>query len=212
MALLKKSLGDIIGVPAMQGEELGFVLMRIIRTKHPVTWSEVFKGFYTNFSITAEEVLACDFSKENILFGPVHTSLDFNKYFGKTKWPILAHDTSAEVDQADNPDIEFASHDYFSSGIYYKAEKDYFNPPDQRREIEDNLIYSNPQLIRRINLHLSGYLKPGRKWSYIVGQELVRDQALRDSAGKAWPEADMDHCLLVAEEVAQKFKLARKKK
>jgi hypothetical protein len=212
MALLKVAVGDIVGVPAMRGETIGFVLMRIIRTKHPVDWSEVFKDFHTNFSMTAEEALACDFSKENMLFGPVYTSLDFNKFFGKTKWPVLAHDTSAETDQADNPEIEFASHDYYSSGIYYKAGKDYFNPPDQRREIEDNTIYSNPQLIQRINLHLSGYLKPGRKWSYIVEREIIRDKALRDSEGKAWPEEDIDNCLWIAEEGAQKFKLTHKKK
>jgi hypothetical protein len=45
-----------------------------------------------------------------------------------------------------------------------------------------------------------------------VEREIIQDKALRDSEGKAWPEEDIDHCLWIAEEGAQKFKLAHKKK
>src|SRR5262245_10289790 len=106
MALLKVQPGDVIGVPAAKNGEWGFVMARVIRDD-VVTLIEVFSDFYTNFAISEKEVLQKNFCINNRLFNPVNASFDFNRYFGKIKWPVLAKTPGFDPEQSKISEIEF---------------------------------------------------------------------------------------------------------
>jgi hypothetical protein len=204
MALLKVVPGDIVAIPCKKNDNIGFVLSRVIRYD-VVLWIEVFSDFFTDFSVGQTEVLEQDFSTSNRLFNPIYASFDFNKYFGKIKWPILAHSPNynPEVDSKYS-NIEFEDVSYEELGLYLKGGELVYEKNGIRRNLEDRTIYSNPQLVTRINLYMSGYLKKGTVWNY----KLTR--AITKAEGKDWWRDQIEYCTVLVDIVAQKFKDARK--
>jgi hypothetical protein len=204
MALLKVSPGDIVGVPAAKDGVWGFVLSRVIR-EDKVLWIEVFSSFLTNFSISETGVLAQDLSGDNRLFNPIYASFDFNRHFGKIKWPILARAPAYTPGQSKISQIEFEGISYFETGLYLKGGKEYREPPGVRRNLEDRTTYSNPQLVHRINLHLSGYVRKGEPWNARLERPLIERE------GMYWWSEGEESCKIAADEVASRFLEARKK-
>ncbi len=204
MALLKVNPGDVVAVPAEKKGEWGFVLARVIRSG-VVTWIEVFEDFYTDFNIDEKAIAARNFSEEARLFKPVYAAFDFGKYFGKVKWPVLATDASYTPDQSNISSIEFEGDSYQESGIYYKNGVECVEPAGVRRGLENRTIYSNPQLVRRINLYLSGYFEKGVPWN----SEVIR--AVVEKEGMDWWVDGINACNDKADAVALKFKEVRKR-
>lgn len=205
MALLSVIPGDIVPIPCLKGGDMGFVLSRVIR-KDVTKWIEVFAEFYQDVAMSEDEVLAQDFSISNRLFNPVYASFDFNKFFGKIKWPILAHypDYDPEL-HSKHSEIEFRDTTYDELGMYLKGRKVYYDPPHIRRNLEDRTIYSNPQLIHRVNLYVSGCLKKGTIWNFLLERKLLKKKGIE------WWEEQIDQGVIIADTVGQKFKDARKK-
>jgi hypothetical protein len=199
VSLLKVNPGDIIGIPAEKDAVWGFVLGRIIMTG-VVTWIEVFSEFSTNFQIDEKEIEQRDFSSRARLFDPVYVALDFGKYFGKVKWPILGVTPSYTPEQSNFSDIEFEGDSYQELGIYYKELAEHTEVGGLRRNLEDRTIYSNPQLVRRINLYLSGYFEKGTPWNSRVIKSVI------DKEGMDWWVAGINSCNDKADAVALEFK------
>lgn len=196
--LLKVCPGDIIGVPAEKGTRWGFVLARVIRNK-PSVWVEVFDKFHHNFHITQEEIKKNNFSKDARLFQPIYAALDFGKYFGKVKWPILATDPIYQPDKSDMSSIEFEGDSYLETGVYSRGGVEHSEEGGLRRDLEDTTIYSNPQLVRRVNLYLSGYMKKGAPWN------ARQKQAIIEKEGIEWWVDGINACNAHADAVSLKF-------
>jgi hypothetical protein len=204
MALLKVIPGDIVAIPCKKGEEFGFVISRVIRDD-VILWIEVFTNFFTDFQMTFEDILLQDFSIQNRLFNPIYASFDFNRFSGKIKWPILAHypDYDPEMHSMMSC-IEFQDTSYSEIGLYMKGGKPFYEPACTRRNLEDRTIFSNTQLIARICLYLSGYLKQGTIWNHVLVKRLLEKE------GNDWWKNQIIYCASFVDIVAQKFKDARK--
>ncbi|AZE59409.1 MULTISPECIES: Imm26 family immunity protein [Pseudomonas fluorescens group] len=202
MSILKVSEGDIICIPACKHKKWGFVLGRIVLNSHYVTWLEVFSKYHSDFSISRDEILRQNFSKNNRLFNPVHVSLDFGKYFGKIKWPTI-HTNNYNQADSNIEDIEFASPDYKISGIFYKNNKELHEPADRRRPLEDCTIYSNPQLIHRINLHLSGIANKTIPWNAETIHNLIEQRSIK------WWLDGIQYCADSVDAAAREFKISK---
>lgn len=203
MALLKVNAGDVVAIPAVKGGQYGFVLSRVIVPINTRT-IEVFSDFLTNFDITEEEVRSQDFSIDNRLFNPVYASFDFSKHFGKVKWPILLSDPTYDREQSKYSEIEFEdASEYQEFGRYYRGGDEYHEPPGVRRNLESKTIYSNPQLMHRVNLHLAGYLKKGEPLNPL------RTRAAIEQNGMDWWVDGINACNDIADAIATKLKDAQ---
>ncbi len=203
MALLKVVPGDVIPIPCQLGEDLGYVLSRVIgRSK--VIVLEVFADFHTDFAqpdiVMGQQAMGVS----NRLFSPVYVSFDFSKYFGKLKWPILGCSGNLAEWQQRLSEAEFEEAGYQVTGRYVKGGVRLKEETDERRSLEPGTIYSNPQLIHRINLHMAGRL--GR-FEALTSRRLAELMA-EESAG--WIDAELDRCLVIADEVAMRLRNASK--
>lgn len=203
MALLNVNPGDVLGVPARSGGAWGFVLARIIRSD-PSPWLEVFGDFSRDFSITEEEVLNRDFSISNRLFNPVYVALDFNRHFGEVKWPILARNPGYSPGQSAAEEIEFEEVSYWKTGVYYRNGIRCQELPGHRRDLEDATIYSNPQLVWRINLYLSGYFAKGAAWNSRLKKSVIEKE------GVDWWVGGINACNANMDTIALEFKKVRR--
>lgn len=207
VSMLKTNPGDIIAVPAEKDGVWGFVLARVILSG-VVNWIEVFDDFGANFDISREEIAKRDFSVRARLFGPIYAALDFGRYFGKVKWPVLDSDSSYSPELSNFSDIEFEGESYAELGIYRKGRVELQEDGGVRRNLEDRTIYSNPQLVRRVNLYLSGYFHKGAPWNSRVVKSVI------DKQGMGWWVDGINACNDKADAVALKFKereVARKR-
>ena len=201
MALLKIQPGDVVAIPAMKDGEEGFVLSRVIDSYT----IEIFAGFFTDFSITEDEVKAQDLSILNRLHPPVHASFDFTKYSGKVKWPILLSDSDYDREKSKYSEIEFGGRaEYIDQGIYFKGGKMLWEPDGVRRNLENRTIWSNPQLIQRTNLYLNGILKPGEPFNVQAEQRLIKQY------GMDWLINETNACVDLADRIGTKFKESKK--
>lgn len=205
MSLLKVVPGDIIAIPAEKNGEWGFVFSRVI-INGVVTWIEVFEEFSSHFSINTLEIIKKDFSTQTRLFNPIYAALDFGRYFGKVKWPILVSDPLYTPVQSDFPNIEFEGEGYQEFGIYYKGMTKCVENTGIRRNLESRTIYSNPQLVWRINLFLSGYFEKGTPWNPRIIKSVI------DKEGMDWWVNGINSCNNKADEIALKFKNSKVKK
>lgn len=206
MALLKVAAGDVVAIPATKAGELGFVLSRVIVPASTLT-IEVFRDFHTTFAITESEIRACDFSASNRLFNPVYAAFDFGKHFGAVKWPILLKDSKFDKESSGYCDIEFEdASEYEELGRYYRGDEECHEPPGVRRNLESRTIYSNPQLVHRINLHLAGYLK--------VGEPLNPERTRRaiQANGKDWWVNGINVCNGLSDLIAKRLIDSRRHK
>ena len=204
MALLKVQPGDVVAVPARKDAEEGFVLCRVINEKNVLT-IEIFAGFFTDFSITEDEVKAQDLSILNRLHSPVHASFDFTTYSGKIKWPILLSNPDYDPEESKYSEIEFQDcSEYAPRGLYFKSGEIRWEPDGVRRNLEDRTIWSNPQLIQRTNLYLSGILKHGEPFNVQKEQQLIQQY------GMDWLVNETNACVDLADRVATKFKESKK--
>ena len=178
MALLKVQPGDVVAIPARKDAEEGFVLCRVINEKNVLT-IEIFADFFTNFSMTGNEIKNKNFSILNRLHPPVHASFDFTKYSGKVKWPILLSNPDYDREESKYSEIEFQDcSEYATRGLYFKGGKIQWEPDGIRRNLEDRTIWSNPQLIQRTNLYLNGILKPGEPFNVQAEQRLIKQYGM----------------------------------
>lgn len=199
MSLLKVNPGDVIAIPAEKDAVWGFVLGRVI-ISGVVNWIEVFSEFSSNFNIDENEIAGRDFSEPARLFCPVYAALDFGKYFGKVKWPIVFSTPSYDPEQSGFSDIEFEGESYEELGIFHKGRVEQVEKKGVRRNLEDRTIYSNPQLVWRINLYLSGYCKKGTPWNSRVVKSMI------DEKGMDWWVGGIKSCNEKADAVATRFK------
>lgn len=198
MAILSRAAGDIIAVPALKDGHWGFLMSRVIYAD-VVTCIEVFAPFKTNFVITANETLEQIPSIQERLFNPIYASFDFSKNFGKIKWPILAHDLNYDTRQSRASDIEFEGDCYNELGYFLRGRKEFTEPSGVRRVLENRTIYSNPQLVHRINLYFSGVLKKGEVCN------AARVRALIEERGMSWWADGVEACRESVDAVAKKF-------
>lgn len=206
MGLLNADPGSIVAVPAKKDQQFGFVLARTI-TPTGNRIIEVFQGFYTNFAITNEQVKEQDFSINNRLFPPIHAGLNFTKYDSKVKWPILLTDPLYDKEQSKYSEIEFNQTDYAydESGLYTKGGISCNEPFGVRRNLQCPQIFSNPQLIFRINRHLSGQMAVGEV------SNVYTERKFLDLYGLKWWTDSLLECQTLADEVATLMKEAQKK-
>lgn len=204
MAILTVHPGDIVAIPAQQNEQQGFVLSRVIQENTQVTTIEVFEGFHNNFSITADEIKALGLSIDQRLFPPVYVAFDFNKFFGKVKWPILDQDPNYDSEAHSRLSaIEFATERYDEVGEYMRNGQTYFEPDGIRRPLNNRTIYSNTQLIVRINLFLQGDYARG------TALNVWSDRMFLASKGLDWYNAELNTCLALSDTVATTLKEAQ---
>lgn len=122
------------------------------------------------------------------------------------KWPVLLHDPNYDKEQSKCSEIEFEySSEYQEFGRYAKGGKECTEPPGVRRNLQDKTIYSNPQLMHRISLHLNGYLKRGEPMN------ALRERAAIEQNGMDWWVDGVNACNDIADAIATKFKEAQKK-
>jgi hypothetical protein len=88
MAVLQFQAGDVIPIPARVGEIRGYVLSRVLM-RAQITVIEVFGTFHHDLRLDVDALLASNFASSERLFAPVMAAFDFNKHFGKIKWPII---------------------------------------------------------------------------------------------------------------------------
>jgi hypothetical protein len=206
MALLLVDAGDVIAIPAAKAGKLGFVLARVIIPIRTRT-IEVFREFRTDFAISEEEVRAQDFSVASRLFNPVYASLDFGKPFGVVKWPILLKNPHYDKEMSNFSDIEFEdATEYEEFGRYYKGGEECYEPQGVRRDLESRTIYSNPQLVHRIKLHLAGYLN--------VGEPLNSDRTRKaiQENGEEWWITGISACRDLSDEVTKRLIEAQRRR
>ncbi|MCA8293734.1 hypothetical protein LGN19_08030 [Burkholderia sp. AU30198] len=205
MALLKVKPGDVVAIPSEMNGEWGFVLSRAI-VVGVTNWIEVFDDFSVDFDITTEDVRSRISSEKSRLFNPILASFDFGKYFGLVKWPVLLADPDYAPSHSDFSEIEFEGASYEELGIYYKGDERFSEQSGVRRNLEDMTIYSNPQLVRRINLHLSGYVDKGVPWNSRLVKSII------DKEGMKWWVDGINACNDKADAVALRFKGQRSNK
>jgi len=204
MASLKVQPGDVIPIPCKLGQDLGFVISRVIgRSK--VNVIEVFSDFHAETCDPYAVMEKQSMDPSERLFSPVYASFDFSKYFGKVKWPVLGSvGTHAEWERLLG-EVEFAEAAYQESGRYVRGGVRLKETSDERRSLEPGTIYSNPQLIHRINLHLAGRLD---RCEALTSKRLAELMAEEPSG---WLEVELDKCLLIADEVAIKLRTYTKR-
>ncbi|VWC77159.1 hypothetical protein BLA18110_02462 [Burkholderia lata] len=199
MALLKVVPGDVVAIPSEMNGEWGFVLSRVIFVG-ATKWIEVFDDFSVDFEGVSASVKSINFSRKSRLFNPILASFDFGKYFCAVKWPILSSDPLYTPDQSYFSEIEFEGTSYEELGIYYKGGEKFTEKHGVRRNLEDMTIFSNPQLVRRVNLYLSGYVKKGVPWNSRLVKSIV------DKEGMDWWVGGINECNDKADAVALRFK------
>lgn len=199
MAILGATPGDVIPIPAQVRGESGFVLSRVLY-RAAVTVVEVFDGFRTDFLSVAENLDAFGFRIEYRLFAPVFAAFHFHKYFGTVRWPVLGKvGTPTEWKQRFER-AEFAEVDYQTSGRFERGNIRCKESGWDRRPLEGSTIYSNPQLIHRVNLHLSGRLARGEPLTPL------RMASIMASEAPGWLEGEFESCRRLADEVGTRFK------
>jgi hypothetical protein len=160
MAILKINAGDVFAIPAALNGAEGFVLARCIHDEN-VTLLEVFKSFCTDISAAVDRIDVTGLVPENWLIRPVKAGLDFNKYFGLVKWPILAENPAYEVSMSNFDEIEFADSAYHQNRRYWRRNTPYAEPPGVCRSLNDMTLWSPDQLISMINFRLAGLILDG---------------------------------------------------
>ncbi|MBN3839776.1 hypothetical protein [Burkholderia sp. Ac-20349] len=199
MALLMVAPGDVVAIPAEMSGEWGFVLSRVIFVG-ATKWIEVFDDFSVDFKNASERAESIIFSEKKRLFNPIFASFDFRKYFCMVKWPILSSDPLYTPDQSGFSEIEFEGPSYEELGIYYKGGEEFAEKSGVRRNLDDMTIFSNPQLVRRVNLYLSGYVKKGEPWNSRLVKSII------DKKGREWWVSGIGECNDRADAVALRLK------
>lgn len=199
MALLKVTAGDIVAIPSERGGKWGFVYSRVIFVG-ATKWIEVFDEFSVDFEVASENLRSGRFAKKTRLFNPILASFDFGKHFCAVKWPILSSDPLYTSDQSNFSEIEFEGPSYEELGIYYKGGEKFTEKQGVRRDLDDMTIFSNPQLVRRINLYLSGYIEKGTPWNSRLVKSII------DKEGMDWWVGGINACNDKADAVALLFK------
>ena len=176
MALLKVDVGDLIAVPARMGVTHGFVMSRVLRDGVWVIL-EVFSDFRHEGCVECDWLINGTVSLGERMFAPVRVSLDFNKYLGKEKWPVL----KLSLMMPSNSDLPISELEwegppdqYDSIGLYHRGDEIRYEPDGVRRSLESGHLYANPQLLRRIDLHLRGIMSPMQALNYRVERELMQ--------------------------------------
>ena len=203
MAVLKVNQGDILAIPAQKNNGWGFVLSRVIYNDK-ATCIEVFEKFHDNFGMTPTECLAENFSAGKRLFNPVLVALDFGRHFGKIKWEILAKSPKYDPEQSGLSDIEFENASYPEVGSYTKGRKEFHEPPDVRRSLESRTIYSNTQLVCRINMYIQGIFKKNEPWNPLTLKPVFEQQ------NENWWSDELKACMEPMDAVALKINNAQK--
>lgn len=204
MALLKTVPGDIVAIPALKDGRQGFVLSRVIE-RTQVRTIEVFEGFYTNVAMTADEIRALELSVDKRLFAPVYAAFDFHRFYGKVKWPILCQDPEYNPEiQSHLSEIEFETERYAEVGEYMRDGQAHYEPKGVRRNLNDRTIYSNTQLMVRINLFMEGYFPRGTALNVMSARRFLADR------GEDWYDAELDACITLADSVATQLKDAQR--
>lgn len=205
MALLKVTPGDVVAIPGEVNGEWGFVYSRVIFVG-ATKWIEVFDDFNVDFAAVLEGGRAEKFEKKSRLFNPIMASFDFGKNFCSVKWPILSSDPLYVSDKSGFSKIEFEGPSYQELGIYYKGGEKFTEKPGVRRDLDDMTIFSNPQLVRRINLYLSGYLEKGVAWNSRLVKSIIEKE------GMDWWIGGINACNDKADAIALAFKEWRAKR
>ncbi|WP_208449601.1 hypothetical protein [Burkholderia ambifaria] len=205
MALLTVTSGDIVAIPAERCGEWGFVYSRVILVG-AAKWIEVFDEFSVDFERVSEDVRPEKFAKKSRLFNPIMASFDFGKNFCAVKWPVLSSDPLYTPDQSNFSEIEFEGPSYQELGIYYKGGEKFTEKAGVCRGLDDMTIFSNPQLVRRINLYLSGYIEKGVAWNSRLVKSIIEKE------GMDWWVGGINACNDKADAVALAFKEWRAKR
>ncbi|HIH2744418.1 hypothetical protein L3V59_25740 [Burkholderia aenigmatica] len=205
MALLRVTPGDVVAIPSEMNGEWGFVLSRVIFVG-ATKWIEVFDDFIVDFKSLSEAAKSINSRKKNRLFNPVLASFDFGKYFCMIKWPILSSDPLYTSDKSGFSEIEFEGPSYEELGIYYKGGEKFTEELGVRRNLDDMTIFSNPQLVRRVNLYLSGCVKKGEPWNSRLVKSII------DKEGERWWVDGIKECGDKADAVALRLKAQSVKK
>ncbi|EMD9437017.1 hypothetical protein LGN20_00975 [Burkholderia cepacia] len=205
MALLKVTAGDIVAIPCERNGEWGFVCSRVILVR-ATKWIEVFDEFSVDFEAAPGRAKQDGFPENSRLFNPILASFDFGKNFCTVKWPILSSDPLYTPELSSFSEIEFEGPSYEELGIYYKGGEKFAEKQGVRRNIEDMTIFSNPQLVRRIGLYLSGYIKKGTSWNSRLVKSII------DKEGMDWWVSGINACNDKADAIARLFKESRAKK
>lgn len=176
MALLKVAPGDLIAVPARNGALHGYVLARVL---HDGEWVvlEIFSEFRDEGFVDFDWIMNGSGHLGERMFSPIRASLDFNKQLCKQKWPLLRLSLMMEpgVDLSiSNLEWEGPPDQYDAIGLYYRGGEIVYEPNGVRRSLESGHLYSNPQILRRIDLHLRGIMAPMQALNYRVERELMR--------------------------------------
>jgi hypothetical protein len=197
MAILNANPGDAIPIPAETLGVQGYVLSRVLY-RNPVTVVEVFGGFSEGLPWKDNRLHGGCLVSDR-MFAPVFASFDFNKHFGKVPWPILSMSGDADLQHLFNT-AEFAEVGYAETGRYFRGAQRCQEPPDVRRPLEGTQIYSNPQLILRVNLHLNGVLAPMEPLTPARTRQLMAIQP------DGWWEAELARCKSLSDQMADAWR------
>lgn len=205
MGLLKVKPGDIVAIPCEMSGEWGLVYSRVIFVG-VTKWIEVFDEFNVDFDAVLEGAKSEKFGKKYRLFNPTMASFDFGRNFCSVKWPMLSSDPLYASNQSNFSEIEFEGPSYQELGIYYKGGEKFVEKQGVRRNLDDMTIFSNPQLVRRINLYLSGYIEKGAPWNSRLVKSIIEKE------GMDWWVGGINACNDKADVVALAFNEWRTKK
>ncbi|WP_155629167.1 hypothetical protein [Burkholderia cepacia] len=205
MALLKVKPGDVVAIPSEMNGEWGFVYSRVIFVG-ATKWIEVFDEFNVDFEVVLDGAKSEKLGKKSRLFNPIMASFDFGKDFCSVKWPVLSSDHLYASDQSNFSEIEFEGPSYQELGVYYKGGDKFIEKKGVRRNLDDMTIFSNPQLVRRINLYLSGYIKKGTAWNSRLVKSIIEKE------GMDWWVGGINACNDKADAVTLVFNEWRTKK